>query len=172
MIRVMVDLETFGSGSDSAICQIGAVDFGLSGPLNAEFSVNVDAADCVKNGAGIEIPAVYWWLEQTPEARASLFPDRLTEVVALQALAKFWESADEVWSHATFDFVILMNAFKRNGINPRCGFRKSRDIRTLLALAPEAPRTEVNDVPHNALSDARYQAKYVAAALTRLGVKT
>ena len=71
-----------------------------------------------------------------------------------------------MWSHATFDFVMLMHAMRRRDIQPTVHYRKARDIRTLTGLAGmtkeqiDTFQVDRVGVHHNGLDDAIYQVAY------------
>ncbi len=164
----MIDLECFGQEHDAAICQIGAVWFDLEGNANNGIQLNVDARDAVRHGATVTVDTIYWWLQQEEAARKSVCEPGMTELEALTRLNEYWQDADEVWSHATYDFVIVHNAMKRRGLRNTVSFRKAMDIRTLVALAPPMPLKERIGTHHTALDDAIYQARYVGPMIKRI----
>jgi len=172
MKRVMIDFETLGNGKNACIAQVGACYFG--GALQLPVKLNFDTEDCVKHGAELDASTVYWWLAQSTEARNSILEQpRVLEYEGLLILNDYLREADEIWSHATFDFVILMEALKRRGIKPSFSYRVARDIRTLNALCPTFDQKSIvrEGTHHDALDDAMYQAEYVMAMLGILGIK-
>lgn len=172
MKNVMIDLETFGIGTNACIVQVGACFFDtITGELGKEFKENIDARTAILNGAVADADTIYWWLAQSAEARASICKPGLEERVVLEKLNEFLKDAKFVWCHATFDFPIIMNAFKRLGIKPTITFRAARDLRTLGELSGEwfsKPRTGTH---HDALDDCKFQVQYCVAALVRLRSK-
>jgi hypothetical protein len=176
MKRIMVDLETFGNATNSPIVQIGAVEFDLDGNILTKLKILVDGEDAVRNGAVLGASAVYWWLQQSEGARNSVCAEgKEPELGALNALNEFMADANEIWSHATFDFVIIMEALRRRGIKPKFGYRAAMDIRTLVTLGPKCTNTQKREgVHHDALDDAIYQVGYCApmikAISDRVGV--
>lgn len=173
MKRVMIDFETLGNGKHACIVQVGACYFGQMHELPdvRTFKANIDAEDAMKNGAEMDASTVYWWLGQSDGARQSILAEpREKEHVALERLNDFLAGADEIWSHATFDFVILMESLKRLCIKPKFGYRTARDIRTLNALATVDTKTIKREgTHHDGLDDAIFQAKYVIEMLVSLG---
>lgn len=170
MNRAMIDFETLGAGTNACIVQVGACYFDENG-INSTLKINFDAEDCQRNGAVIDANTVFWWLNQESEARKSIIKEPCAlEFHALLKLNSFLKPADEIWSHATFDFVIITEALKRRNIKPDFSFRVARDIRTLTALCPNFDRNSVQreGTHHDALDDAIYQAKYVTAMLSML----
>lgn len=176
--ELMVDIETMGININAPIIQIGAVYFSLAtGETGDEFLVNIDLEDSIKHGATPDGRTIYWWLFQSKEARDMLRDDvipMMYEDMGLQEFNQFAARATRVWSHATFDFVMLMNSMRRRDIQPTIHYRKARDIRTLTSLADmtreeiEMTRTERVGVHHNGLDDAIYQVAYCSAAYNKL----
>jgi|ERR1019366_1448477 hypothetical protein len=170
MKDVMLDFETFGNGKNAAVCQVGAVFFDRkTGALGKEFFCNIDARSTVKSGGEIDADTVYWWLDQKQEARDALKGQQFDINVVFKDLNEFLGNADAIWSHATFDFVILQETMKRLGIKPKYSYRSARDLRTLNDLAPkDTDAGPFAGTPHNALDDCRNQIKYCVAALNRI----
>lgn len=173
MNDVMIDFETLGNGENKCICQVGAVYFDrVSGELGKEFKVNIDAESHVHAGAVIDASTVYWWLGQSDPARVSILAQpRVNVVEAMSQLNVFLADATRIWSHATFDFVTLMDTLRKLGIKPTFGYRAGLDLRTLVYLAGvEVASFPREGVHHDGLEDAKHQVKYAVAAMN--AVKT
>lgn len=172
MKDVMIDLETFGNGKDACVVQIGACYFDrVTGEIGKKFKVNIDAESAVRSGAVIDASTVYWWLSQDQKAIQSVIADPKVSIeLAFKSLNVFLENAETIWSHATFDFVIIMETFKRLEIKPSFSFRSARDIRTLTDLAEMKKENFPRDtgVHHDALDDAIYQVKYCVPCLNAI----
>lgn len=173
MKDVMLDFETLGNGKDKCLRQVGAVYFdNITGELGQELKLTIDAATHEKIGGKLDASTVYWWLSQSDEARASILdPNKVDILVALSELNIFLSSATRIWSHATFDFVTLMDCLKQAAIKPSFSYKAGMDLRTLVYLAG----TSVSDflregVHHDGLADAKHQVKYCVAAFN--AVKT
>jgi len=165
----MIDFETLGNGKQACVVQAGACYF-ADGGIGQCLKLQVDAEDAIRNGAEMDASTVYWWLSQSPEAIKSILASpKLGEREAFNQLNAFLAGADEIWSHATFDFVILMEGLKRLNIKPLFGYRASRDIRTLNALCPSFDKASIKreGTHHDGLDDAIYQARYVMAMLDK-----
>lgn len=167
MNDVMLDFETFGTGKNACVCQIGAVYFNnVTGEVGAQFKTNVNARSHVRAGAEIDADTVYWWLQQSDAARQSLLYDGKDVLQAFEELNNFLSSAKRIWSHATFDFVILQYTLKQLDIKPKFSCKAAMDIRTLSYLGGnkkfDTPREGVH---HDALADCLHQVKYVTVAL-------
>jgi hypothetical protein len=168
LIDVMVDLETLGSGANSVIVQIGAVTFDrYSGKIFDRFLINIDPESSVKKGFEIEPNTVLWWMQQPEEARKVVFnAEKIDVEMALHQLNGYFRGREHanVWSHATFDFVLLMHHYQKLGIKAPFHYRGARDIRTLADLAgfdyktlKDKPRVGVK---HTALEDCLFQIEY------------
>jgi 3'-5' exoribonuclease Rv2179c-like domain len=176
--RIMLDIETLGTGHDAAIVQIGACRFDLDGTRN-EFTchVSLTSADL----GIIDGSTVGWWMTQDDAARRSVFAPEGGGASLESALRAFFEwcrkaPITEVWANApTFDCALVRDAARRTALDAGnvyvvpWSFREERCYRTLYAIA--GGERAVPTVAHDALADAVAQATYAAAALRRLGVR-
>lgn len=172
---VMLDLETLGTGPYAVIAQIGACHFdSTTGDVGACFSVNVDAADCLRQGFEMSAGTVYWWLKQSCGARESFMENRQDLGEALRRFNTFLvlvgsSNGLPVWSHATFDFNIVQNAYAKMGIKSKMHYRQGLDIRTLEQLSGLFLRDqERQNEAHIALNDCRHQVSFVVKCLAYL----
>ena len=165
---VMIDFETLGTGANKCVCQVGAVYFdNVTGELGAEFKANIDAASHVELGGVLYAPTVYWWLAQSDAARNSILAHpRQSVSVAMTNLNEFLRPAKRIWSHATFDFVTLMDTLHQCKISPSISYKSGMDLRTLVYLSgvtfDVTPREGVH---HDGLADAKHQVKWCVKAL-------
>lgn len=173
MNNIMVDIETLGKGSNAVIMSVGAVVFDETG-LGQTFYRNVAPQSCVDIGMTIDVDTVMWWMKQGDDARKVLaipgdaiqkvlseFSDFVTHCGAPAKDIKVWGNG------ATFDNVILGNAYKLAGMEQPWAFWNDRCHRTLKNMFPNmiAPKP---GVAHNALEDAIAQAKHASAMLAKL----
>jgi hypothetical protein len=165
MKHVMVDLETLGNGSNAVIIAIGAVEFDLNG-LGREFYMTVDPQSCVDAGLKMDVSTVMWWLQQSTEARAAFKKPGVPLEIALSEFASWYPAGAALWGNgATFDNVILGNAYRAlNGKQP-WEFWNDRCYRTLKNLHPHI-KMDRSGTYHNALDDAKSQALHAARILT------
>ncbi|EFS3219008.1 exonuclease [Salmonella enterica] len=179
--HLMVDLETMGTNPDAPIVAIAAILFDpQTGEIGgAIFYVVISLVDAMESGAVPDGGTIEWWLQQSGEARSALLVDQRSLVDALLQLREFInEHSDEkliqVWGNgATFDNVILRRSYERLGIPCPWRFYNNRDIRTIVELGKAIGYDARNDIAfegerHNALDDARHQAKYVSAIWQKL----
>lgn len=168
MKEVMLDFETLGNGENKCLCQVGAVFFDSStGVLGSEFKANIDAASHMRRGGVLDAPTVYWWLQQSDAARTSILAEPREDVFdVMTRLNLFLKPATRIWSHATFDFVTLMETLRKLGIKPEFSYKAGYDLRTLTYLGHVTADGFVRDgTHHDALEDCKYQVKYAVAAL-------
>ncbi|HAW2961475.1 TPA: 3'-5' exoribonuclease [Escherichia coli] len=175
--HLSVDLETMGTNPDAPINSIGGKFFDPeTGEMGPEFSKTIDA----KTGGGtVDISTIEWWLVQSSEARSAILVNQIPLDDALLQFREFIsEHSDEkfvqVWGNgATFDNAILRRSYERKGIPCPWRYCNDRDVRTIVELGKTIgfdARTVIpfEGVPHNALDDARHQAKYVSAIWQKL----
>lgn len=164
MNDVMIDLETLGKGSDAHILQIGACYFDrLTGKIGETYNHIIDASSMEDSGARMDASTVMWWLGQSEDARLNILNASKIKIdVALSELNFFMAEAKQIWSHATFDFPILMDTYQRLKIRPNFDYRMARDIRTLEDLAGKENIIcrERSSTHHDALADCIYQVLY------------
>ena len=181
--HLMVDLETMGSNPDAPIVSIGAVFFDPStGETGPEFYQVVDLASAMSFGAQPDASTILWWMKQSSEARSALLVEDTADLdVVLTLFSEFLceNSANgaksvQVWGNgSTFDNVLLKQSYELVGGAAPWRFVNDRDVRTILELGNAVGINPRYDIPfegdkHNALADARHQAKYVSAIWQRL----
>lgn len=166
MNHIMLDLETLGTSPGCPILSIGAVYWDpINGELGDEFYVNIQISDSISRGFQPNGATIEWWMKQSDEARDALFKAPMNVPAALIKFNNFVKN-DKVamWAKGpSFDCNILRKAYEKTEINVPWHFRSERDVRTLISiaklrgvLAPNFARTGTH---HNALDDAKYQAK-------------
>lgn len=168
----MLDFETFGNGKNALVIQIGACFFDrVTGEIGYTFKLNVDAVSAAKSGGEFDASTIYFWLSQSSEAIKSVTDEpRVPIKDAFILLNDFLKQAKAIWSHATFDFVILQETLKRLDIKPSFRYSVARDIRTLqdLSKGVYAKSFKREGTHHDALEDCKFQVKYCVAALNSI----
>lgn len=152
----MIDIETLDSNPTASIVQIGVVDETMTGFCR---SINID--DALKHGT-VSGDTLHWWMRQSDDARYNVFDNQIGFGLksSLEKLNKFIveNQITHLWSHASFDIPILVNAFRQVGITPEWDFRNLRDLRTIEHFYGDDIEWEKREgVHHNALDDAEYQ---------------
>ena len=172
MKNVMIDLETWGTAPGSALRSIGAVVFtpGETVPLGATFYRNIDFTSQEAVGLRKDADTEAWWADQSITAQLALSDEQVPIRQALEELARWWvaESAEYVWGHgANFDPVLLDVAYRAAfpGVKDPAPWKfwNARCCRTVLALGRRKPDRTIG-THHNALDDAKAQARAVCAA--------
>lgn len=175
MRKIMIDLETLGNGENKCVVQIGACEFDMeTGEIGKTFKVNVDAESAVRAGFELDAKTVYWWLSQDRAAIDSILAQpRLDIREAFTQLNEFLKDANQIWSHATFDFVTIMETFRKLNIKTQFHYRSARDIRTLTSMVNmTVDKVERLGTHHDGLDDAIHQVKYCSLAYRKLkGIK-
>ena len=178
--HVMIDLETLGKGSYAAIWTIGAVKFNPmnrdpddnGGPIVTDkFHVRINMKSSFALGRA-DAGTVEWWMQPERDlAREAIF--RMPDVDLIEALDGFkeWFGEDKpVWGNgATFDNVILSNAFGACNIERPWSYKSDRCYRTFKSLAPDVKPINVG-VAHGALDDALAQAWHMQRIVKHLGL--
>lgn len=173
-IEVSVDLETMGNGPDAAIIAVGAVEFSLeTGQLDQEFYEVVDLESSVAAGGTITPSTILWWMQQSDAAR-KVFERKGEHIETTLCHFTGWLYALNgvrnvcLWGNgAAFDNVILRSAYERLGLKAPWHFWSDRCFRTVKALHPAPEGFENLGTDHNALDDAKNQARYLIEVLKR-----
>jgi exodeoxyribonuclease VIII len=169
-MHVMIDLETMGNRPSAPIIAIGAVMFDKD-EVHDEFYVVVDLADSVAEGAVMDPSTVLWWMKQSDEARAAFEAPGKPLGFALGDFREWVSKYDisGVWGNgASFDNVILSEAYRRMGNDAPWPFWKDRCYRTVKS-ATKIPMGRTG-THHNALDDARDQALHLMAINDEWGI--
>jgi DNA polymerase III epsilon subunit-like protein len=164
--RVMVDLETLGLNPGAAILSIGAVKFDRDG-LGDEFHQNVSLESCQEVGLEIDADTLEWWLGQDESVQGVLTGgNQLSRV--LHDFTAFYDGSDEIWAYSPqFDCSILAHAYDVTERRKPWTYRDERDCRTLASLSVW-PDMEQEGELHDALADAKYQARQTIETLHRI----
>ena len=175
--HLSVDLETMGKNPDAPIISIGAIFFDpQTGDMGPEFSKTIDLET---TGGVIDRDTIKWWLKQSREAQSAIMTDEIPLDDALLQLREFIDENSgeffvQVWGNgANFDNTILRRSYERQGIPCPWRYYNDRDVRTIVELGKAIDFDARTAIPfegerHNALDDARYQAKYVSAIWQKL----
>lgn len=164
----MVDLETLGSNPKAPIVQVGMVFFTREG-IDVQSLLTIDFDEALKYGEA-DGSTIKWWLEQPKEAQETLFKNVRPVLEAADIVEKLIaaQNANFYWSHATFDFPILLSWFRALGRKYPLPHRRCYDLRTLEFLAGPIEWTPRKGVHHNALDDAVYQAEHAIKLLNNV----
>ncbi|GDJ24964.1 exonuclease [Escherichia coli] len=175
--HMMIDLETMGKNPDAPINALAGKFFDpATGEMGPEFSKTIDLETA---GGVIDRDTIKWWLKQSREAQSAILTDEIPLDDALLQLREFIDENSgeffvQVWGNgANFDNVILRRSYERQEIPCPWRYTNDRDVRTIVALGLVMDFDARSVITfegerHNALHDARYQAKYVSAIWQKL----
>lgn len=179
-VHVMVDLETLATTIDAHVLTLGACVFDpLTGKLGESFYARLSPDGQRRR---IDYSTVLWWMEQSPEARAEVFaPDGRHLPSRVYADFTDWicaVGASRLWAQdPDFDIAIVKDLARDLDMKWPVRYDAGRSVRTVRALAwPDGVPASVRAacygiggaVAHNALEDAKAQARLVSAAVQSL----
>lgn len=171
---ISIDLETVSTRPDAAIVSIGAVCFDRrTGELGPEFHVVCDWLTDAKGH--VHGGTLQWWHRQTPND--VVFSNAIERVPLRRALMELQEFADAWcspltfwWQRGNMDQQWLDNAFERSAMDAPWNYSQWMDQRT---LCRELQRDDVvfEGNRHDALDDAKHQARCILVALQTVNSK-
>lgn len=176
--HVMIDLETWGTLPGSALRSIGAVTFNPYGDCHEEktFYANITRSSCIDAGLTVDEGTERWWAQQSYEAQCRLDNEQRSLANVVHEFALWWQSVQGtyVWSNgANFDEVLWRVAAEKVDHGTPWKYWNVRDTRTCWHLARlNAKAVPFDGVQHDAIADARHQAKCVTRAYGILGIKS
>lgn len=166
--HLMLDLETLSSSPRAAIIQIGAVVFTedeIGGP-GFKATIKLESAMC---HGEVSASTLRWWMQQSDAARKSVISGQDSLTVALVNLAAFIQQLPQetlFWSHATFDFPVLISGHLALDLPYPIPHKQQRDLRTLeMFYGGSIEWDDRGGVHHDALDDAKYQALHAQRML-------
>lgn len=187
ILKISVDIETVSLDNDAGILSIGAIVFDTPWTqAYSNFYEKVDFKSLEPLGFHLSKATLDWWSLQNRAVREESFSGtkHIKEVLTDFAIwielekQKAGVSSIEIYGNgATFDNVVLRNAFDRCDVRVPWTYREDRCYRTVAALFPSlyeaATALVTNPEKHNALEDARYQGfilSYIFKAIRAKGI--
>lgn len=185
--HLMIDIETLAPTPNAAILSIGAIFFNPFEQEDLEgirtscayderryFDSHISMSSCISLKMDIAQSTIDWWADQSDEAREKTFdnPKQVHIKTALNQLAQFiktWcgDKMPYVWGNgASFDIVILENAYRDLGLPIPWDFRGHMCYRTMKSIIKDIHPNKFNEIKntqydglidHCALDDAIYQ---------------
>lgn len=160
---IMTDIETLSQSYRASILSIGAVKFG-NGNTYDEFYEVVSIQSCIDVGLVVDEATIAWWMSQSKEARDVLKQSRTRGKPLKHVLESFndFMVTDKVqfWAHGiVFDIGILERAYEAAGVPWRVHWNNYMDTRTIFNLYPKDQQLTREGTYHNALDDAKHQAR-------------
>ncbi len=162
--EVMIDLETLSIRPNACILSIGAARFYPReiGVMD-HFEVFVDPRSCADAGLHIDADTVMWWMHGDRDlARKELMAcPRLPLRTALLMFTEWLKGDRPVWGNgATFDNVVLRNAYEACGILTPWTYWNDRCYRTMKSQYPDVKMVR-KGTHHSAAADAVSQAVHL-----------
>lgn len=167
--HVMIDIETMGTKSYSAIISIAAVEFNIeTGIIGQTFYQNISLQSNVSNGLVIDPDTVIWWIGQNEAARKKLSENPSELIQTLLLLDQYLVSCGpdaKLWGNpARFDLGLLENAYQTAFLKSPWEHYNERCLRTLSSLRPEIKKRTIRKGPeHDATADCLFQIEYAVA---------
>lgn len=159
---IMIDIETMSTERNAAITQIGVVAFNIK--TGAVFEPILRIAVQPDPDAHISFSTAQWWMQQSEEARASVFNKdtlRVSEYEALMQLNHYMVGLSAVyWAMPpSFDLSLLEDMAKRCGGNVPWKYNETRCLRTLAEVVGAKKEDRIKPInAHDAGDDALAQA--------------
>ena len=180
MIDFMLDLETMGNGDNSPIATIGLVAFDLQENddkfIKEVLYVRVEMAS--QPWAVYDAGTVYFWLEQTRQGQLELIGDPLSkprihigtalnEIKLFLMRHNYTVRKSRIFCYgATFDHVILKNAYRNAGVINPINYGDCLCMRTIARLSSIPCPKQATYVNHKADDDCKRQIMWLKEILS------
>ena len=172
--HVMIDLETLSTEPNAAIIAIGAVKFDQAEPANMDrFYCPITVASNIERKRHISASTLEWWMSKDQAEPWDMYmrSERQHIAVALDGFFD-WFGPDSLptWGNgATFDNVILADAFRQAGLRHPWSYKHDRCYRTVCNMAPSV-ELKREGMYHNAVDDAQTQAMHLRKVASHLNL--
>ena len=171
----MLDIETMGTDSFSAVVSIAAVQFDLkTGKIGEKFYENITLKSARDIGLHTDPLTVEWWSRQSKEAQQALKFNAKHITKVMTAFSEFMSDKQDhrIWGNGSrFDLGLVLNICTKLHMPQPWRHTLERDVRTLVDFAPEVKTNmKFKGTVHNALSDCLHQIKYCTAIFKRIKV--
>jgi len=116
-------------------------------------------------GLMIQASTIYWWLQQSDEARKRICANGGDLSLVLQRFTYWMEDCIDkvkIWGNgARFDIGLLEDAYVACNLKTPWYFRSEMDVRTLVAFAPYIKANySMIGVEHDPIDDCKHQIGY------------
>lgn len=177
MKDLMIDIESMGNKSGSAILSIAAVNFDIkTGQIGKIFYEKCKLQSCLESGLKVDGDTIKWWMEQSDEARKEVMDGKQSLSNLLRNFTIFVESLNpsdlKIWGNSNrFDLGLIEDAYI--SLNKKIPWKYSleRDVRTLVSFASEIKlEEEFMGVKHNPVDDCLHQIKYCVKIYNKIKI--
>jgi hypothetical protein len=159
---IMVDLETLGLKPGSVILSLAAVPFNTY--RNTPFYKIISIGSCREAGLVVDDATLAWWDTQPTPTKVEAFSGSASLRDVLIEFSRFLDSVEGkpvLWGNAaSFDLKLLEAAYEAAGVKVPWDFRSERCYRTLKNIFPQVTSGPFDGLKHNALADAKFQARH------------
>lgn len=161
--HVMADIEGLGTEPGSVITSIGAVFVSIKGVSKCSFYERIDIQSCMDVGLNVDAGTLMWWFKQPDAARLELTRKGRPIFDVLEDFTAFLRYRDvRIWGNgASFDPVMLEEAYRACDMQAPWHYANARCHRTLVNTFPTIKKPAIVGTKHNALADAKAQAKHL-----------
>lgn len=173
--HMMKDYETLDTAPSAVAVSLGAVIFDINGIIR-EHEWIFDIQEQIEKGRTISGDTLAWWMNQTKEARDVFSAPAIikTKLKDFHTQMRDFVGLDKlhVWGNGSeFDTSITLDLYRNHKEDfpypPPWKFYNHRCYRTFAAMTGCKEFVPFEGVRHNALADARHQAKCVIEAFKR-----
>lgn len=169
-VKISLDLETVSLENNAGILSIGATIFHTEGMGANDFYEKIDFNSLDQTKFDVSQSTLDWWKTQNETVRNEAFSGTLPIYQVLQSFVE-WVGVvtfsgvltPQIFSNGSvFDIVVLRNALDACDIKVPWSYKNEFCYRTICNMHEEscalANNSITNEVKHNALADAKYQA--------------
>jgi len=166
MKDLMTDIETMGVGCNAAMIQLAGCYFDRkTGEIGRTFCENLNLGELLDYGFTKEPSTEKWWSEQNQDILKDILENNRPVKEVIREFSLFMSSANYIWCHTNFDFVIIQN-YLTHFKERKMPYKGARDIRTLVDLSGiDLSKYDWSKKTHNALEDCKFQVQYCVDAL-------
>lgn len=166
---LMIDFETLGQTPSTTVISVGAIFFDpVTGAEGPSFYMAFDIDEQIKRGRSIDGSTLKWWMGQSGAAK-KVFNEKaqpakeVLELFAKWALSQNTISKIHPWGNgSSFDISIFEDLFRMYDVKCPWLYYNVFDVRTFKRFIANGAKVDKSDgVDHNALDDAKAQARYV-----------
>ena len=168
--NLMVDLETLGVCADAVVTTIGAVAFSLDGSLGNEIEIYPTVQDQIPQRK-VEWGALKFWFTQGDIVRyqqSEAKRDKSLKEILISFSDFCNQSLDKnfkIWGNG-FDIPLLNQAYSSFDMETPWSYKRIMDCRTAVWLSKISVQKYIDEqeLAHNAVSDCKFQIKFIIDA--------